>query len=193
MASCKRNFLNVNHGKLGRLKVNLIICKLQCHLTYSFQLGSHSPSYFLQHKLCIVSSKTFGCWVFTNGMTFSNELILRQAGLKLVRPWACSRPKGGIIQSAIDRWSDCIGQNKDSLHLCTLSTILQRITHTMKPSEPLLLPDVTLCCGMYPAGKVDIFQHLAIPRFPQSDHTIGKPSVDAGLLCKDYSSYASWS
>ena len=72
MASCKRNFLNVNHGKLGRLKVNLIICKLQCHLTNSFQLGSHSPSYFLQHKLCIVStyfSKTFGCWVFTNGMT----------------------------------------------------------------------------------------------------------------------------
>ena len=114
MASCKRNFLNVNHGKLGRLKVNLIICKLQCHLTNSFQLGSHSPSYFLQHKLCIVSSKTFGCWVFTNGMTFSNELILRQAGLKLVRPWACSRPKGGIIQSAIDRWSDCIGQDRDS-------------------------------------------------------------------------------
>ena len=65
---CKRNFLNVNHGKLGRLKVNLIICKLQCHLTNSFQLGSHSPSYFLLYKLCMVSNKTFGCWVFTNGM-----------------------------------------------------------------------------------------------------------------------------
>ena len=28
--------------------------------------------------------------------------------------------------------------------------------HTMKPSEPLLLPNVTLRCGIYPAGKVDI-------------------------------------
>ena len=46
----------------------------------------------------------------------------------------------------------------------------------MKPSAPLLLVDVALRCGMYPAGKVDISQHLAIPRFPQSDHTVGKPS-----------------
>ena len=48
---------------------------------------------------------------------------------------------------------------------------------------------VTYCCspmslsGMYPAGKVDIFQHLAIPRFPQSDYTISKPSADSGSLC----------
>ena len=41
----------------------------------------------------------------------------------------------------------------------------------MKPSDPLLLADVTLHCGMYPAGKIDISQHLAIPGFPQSDHT----------------------
>ena len=26
----------------------------------------------------------------------------------------------------------------------------------MKPSDPLLLTDDTLCCGMYPAGKVAI-------------------------------------
>ena len=62
--------------------------------------------------------------------------------------------EGGIIQSAIDRWSDCIGQDRDSHHLGTLSTILQHFTHTMKPSDPLLLADVTLRCGMYPAGKV---------------------------------------
>ena len=37
----------------------------------------------------------------------------------------------------------------------------------MKPSDPILLADVTLCCGMYPAGKVDISQHLAIPGFPR--------------------------
>ena len=42
---------------------------------------------------------------------------------------------------------------------------------------------MTHCCGMYPAGKVDISQHLAIPGFPQSDHTVGKLSVDAGSLC----------
>ena len=39
-------------------------------------------------------------------------------------------------------------------------------SHTMKPSDPLLLADVTLHCGMYPAGKVDISQHLAIPGLP---------------------------
>ena len=50
----------------------------------------------------------------------------------------------------------------------------------MKPSDPLLLTFVTLHCGMYPAGKVDISQHIA--QFFQSDHTVGKPSVDAGSL-----------
>ena len=58
-------------------------------------------------------------------------------------------------------------------------------SHTMKPSDPLLLADVALRCGMYPAGKVDIFQHLAIPGFPQSDHTVGKPSADTGSLCSE--------
>ena len=29
-------------------------------------------------------------------------------------------------------------------------------SHTMKPSDPLLLLDVTLHCRMYPAGKVDM-------------------------------------
>ena len=53
----------------------------------------------------------------------------------------------------------------------------------MKPSDPLLLADVALRCGMYPAGKVYISQHLAIPGFPQSDHTVGKPSADTGSLC----------
>ena len=52
----------------------------------------------------------------------------------------------------------------------------------MKPIDPLLLADVTLRCRMYPAGKVDISQHLAILRFPQSDHTVSKPSADAGSL-----------
>ena len=58
-------------------------------------------------------------------------------------------------------------------------------SHTMKPSNPLLLTDVTLRCRMYPAGKVDISQHLAIPGFPQSDHTVSKPSADAGSLCSE--------
>ena len=42
-------------------------------------------------------------------------------------------------------------------------------SHTMKPSDPVLLGDVALCCGIYPAGKFDISQHLATPGFPQSD------------------------
>ena len=55
----------------------------------------------------------------------------------------------------------------------------------MKPSDPLLLANVTLHCGMYPAGKVDISQHLAIPWFLQRDHTVGKLSVVAGLLLSE--------
>ena len=46
----------------------------------------------------------------------------------------------------------------------------------MKPSDPLLLADV----GMYHAGKINISRHLAIPGFPQGDHTVGKPSADSG-------------
>ena len=42
-------------------------------------------------------------------------------------------PKFSIIQSAIDRWFDCIGQDRDSCHLGTLPTILQHFTHTTKP------------------------------------------------------------
>ena len=42
----------------------------------------------------------------------------------------------------------------------------------MKPSDPVLLTDGTLDCGMYPAGKVAI-------RFPLFDHTVGKLSADA--------------
>jgi hypothetical protein len=38
---------------------------------------------------------------------------------------------------------------------------------------------------MYPAGKVAISQYLATPGFPQSDHTIGKLSADAGSLCSE--------
>ena len=60
----------------------------------------------------------------------------------------------------------------------------------MKPSDPLLLADVIYRCGMYPAGKVDISGHLAIPGFPQSDHTVGKPSAKMSashlLICLDY-------
>ena len=55
----------------------------------------------------------------------------------------------------------------------------------MKPSDPLLLADVLLCCGMYPAGKFDISQYLATPGFPWSNHTAGKTSTDAGSLCSE--------
>ena len=51
-----------------------------------------------------------------------------------------------------------------------------------QPSDPLLLADGNLRCGMYPTGKIAISQHLAIPGFPQSDHTVGKLSGDAGSL-----------
>ena len=55
----------------------------------------------------------------------------------------------------------------------------------MEPSDPLLLTIVTLRWGMHPAGKVDISWHLVIPGFPQSDQTVGKPSVDAVSLSNE--------
>ena len=67
-----------------------------------------------------------------------------------VLPSECSRPEGGSIQSVIDSWSDFIGRDRDSCHLGTLSTILQHFTHTMKPSDPLLLADVTLRAKLTP-------------------------------------------
>ena len=55
----------------------------------------------------------------------------------------------------------------------------------MKSSDPLLLADGNLHCGMYPAGKVAISWHLATPGLPQCDHTVQKLSADAGLLCSE--------
>ena len=40
-------------------------------------------------------------------------------------------------------------------------------------------------CGMHPSGKVAISRHLAIPGFPQSDHTVSKLSAAAGSLCSE--------
>ena len=89
---------------------------------------------------------------------------------------------------SINRWSDCIGYRIEIVCLIgTLSTILQHCTHTMKPSDPLLLADGTLHCGMYPAGKVAISWHLITPRVlpVQCDHTVGKLSADAGSLSSE--------
>ena len=47
-------------------------------------------------------------------------------------------------------------------------------SYTMKPSDPLLLVDVTLRSKMYAAGKVDISPS---PGSPQSDYTVGKTSA----------------
>ena len=57
--------------------------------------------------------------------------------------------------------------------------------HTLNETVSLLLANGTLRCGMYPEGKVAISRHLATPRFPQVDHTIGKLSADAGSLCSE--------
>ena len=50
-------------------------------------------------------------------------------GMYWVLPGECFRPKGGIIQSMINRWSDYIGQDRDSRHFVTMSTTLQHFTH----------------------------------------------------------------
>ena len=63
-----------------------------------------------------------------------------------VLPWECSHPKGGIIRSTIDRWSDLIGQDRDGRHLGTLSTILQHLTHTINPATHCCSP-MSLCAA----------------------------------------------
>ena len=55
----------------------------------------------------------------------------------------------------------------------------------MKSDDPLLLANDTLHCGMSPAGKFAISQHLANPGVPQCSHTVGKLSADAGSLCSE--------
>ena len=86
----------------------------------------------------------------------------------------------------VNRWSEFIGYWIEIVSLIgTLSTILQHFTHTMKPSDPQLLANGNLRCGKYPTSKVAISQHLAIPRFPQSDHTVSEPTAAASLLCSE--------
>ena len=99
-------------------------------------------------------------------------------------PWGWFCPKGGIIRSAIARWSDCSGQDRDSHHLG------KTINHhkTLHAQNETHWPTAACRChfrGMYRVGKVDISQHLAIPGFSPSDHTLGKPSLDAGSLCSE--------
>ena len=74
-----------------------------------------------------------------------------------VLPWKCSCHEGSIFLSVINIWFDRIGHYRDGCHL-GISTILQHFSHTMKPNDLLLL-NVTLHCGMYPAGKIDVSQH----------------------------------
>ena len=86
----------------------------------------------------------------------------------------------------VNRWSDSVGYRIEIVYIYNiLSTILQHFTlfasNTMKSSFPLLLADGTLCCKMYPTGKVAISQHLVTPGFLQCDHTIGKLIADAGI------------
>ena len=50
-------------------------------------------------------------------------------GMYSVLPWECSCPKGGIIWSVINRWSDYIGLDRDNCHVGILSTIPQHFTH----------------------------------------------------------------
>ena len=81
----------------------------------------------------------------------------------------------------IDRWSDNIDLDRVRLRSWHYQPSRYN-SHTMKSSDPLLLVDGNLCCGMYPAGKVAISRHLATIGFSQVDHTVGKLSADAGSV-----------
>ena len=55
----------------------------------------------------------------------------------------------------------------DDLTVLAQIEIVTIFISTMKPSDPPLLADVTLRCGMYPAGKDEISQYLTIPGSPR--------------------------
>ena len=54
-------------------------------------------------------------------------------------------------------------------------------SQTMKPSDPLCTAG---CIQQAKLTSLDS-QHLAIPGFPQSDHTVGKPRADVNSLCNE--------
>ena len=54
-----------------------------------------------------------------NGLMWSHWRCMTSPGPAFQE---CSCPNGGIIQSAISRWSDCISHDKGSRHPGTLST-----------------------------------------------------------------------
>ena len=82
-------------------------------------------------------------------------------GMYWVLPWECSRPKGVIIWSAIDRWSDCIRQDRDYHHLGTLSTIPQHFTHTQwNPVIHCCLPMAICTAGSIDAKDIDFAQPI---------------------------------
>ena len=69
---------------------------------------------------------------------------------------------GSCHKNVINRWSVCIGQLQARIAIIAILVHYHPTTlHTV------LLTDVTLRCGMYPASKVDISQRLAIPGSPR--------------------------
>ena len=81
-----------------------------------------------------------------------------------VAPWVSLRVSHRWL--FIDRWSDYIGLDRDRLPSWRYQPS-QYTSHTMKSSDPLLLADGTLRCGMS-LGKVAISRHLI---------TLGVPPV----------------
>ena len=76
-------------------------------------------------------------------------------------------------------------QDRDSMpNWYTINHPTTLHTHN-ETGDPLLLADGNLRCRMYPAGKVVISRHLAIPGFHQSNHTVSKLIADAGSLCSE--------
>jgi hypothetical protein len=67
-------------------------------------------------------------------------------------------PKAVSSQSAINRWSDCIGPDRDSCHLGTLSTTLQHFTHNASS----LWNPVTQCCSAMPLCAAECILHAKL-------------------------------
>ena len=99
-------------------------------------------------------------------MKWKNPTVMTSPGMYWILPWECLCPKGGtyIIQSAINRWSDSIGQDRNRCHFGTLSTILLKTLHTHNETQ---WPTAACWCHFVLRG-VSCRQswHLSTPSHP---------------------------
>ena len=120
-------------------------------------------------------------WFLTEEIQYHDGLRSRELGQAPILLCAPNSQAGVIISPAQTDGLTVLATGQRQYAKLVHYQPSYNTSHTMKSSDPLLLADGNLHCGMYPAGKVAISRHLVTPGFPWCDHTVGKLSADAGV------------